>query len=195
MGTYIQNIINTIMDFFYTHWVRFAIGIAISLLIIGGRYMLKWLICKSCIKPKIIIEYEHIRALKPVRWVWKLSIYNEKLTGLKRVNCKREEISCWFEAKFLIGATQSPRFVDWGYNPPNYVTLKPDSNRFEIELVSKLIAEKGFHIKEPSPEYLIIADYADARIVVKTRNEEIIKESKCKIFDKGDDLDCERLDC
>ncbi len=190
MSIYILNIMDLLTDN-----LGLIIGIASFLFGGGAMYsILRWLVFRNCTKPKIIIEYKHNTKLNPLRKAWELSIYNEKLTGLKGMLCKREEIGCWIEAEFSIGDSQSPWFTYWGYKPPNHTTLKPDSNRFTVELVSKLHNEKGFRLKEPT-EFLRTVDYVSAIIVIKTGDDEIVKKLECNISDKGDDLDCECLDC
>ena len=156
-------------------------------------------------KPKIVIEEEMTIDFDPNRTVWQVSVYNEKLKGLLQF-CKRNELNCWIEADFIVGA-EIPSINDraavafWGCTPPNYLNLKPDSNRYNIELINKIRGESGFHIQRPTPDTLMVAEDVLAIVTVRTAKDEIVAKAIYAIYDKGkhviginNDLDFERLE-
>lgn len=187
----IPNIIDTVWNFVCANRV-IIIGIASSpLVILGVRAMLKWLLSK----PKIIIEDRFTFGYNPTRGIWQIEIYNEKLTGFFKYICKREKINCWIKAELIVDADEPLPCALWGQGLPNDITLEPDSNSYNIELISKIRGECGFYIKRPSPETRLIVEDALVVVSVKTGRDEIVKRAMWVIQNKGkQDLEVDRLE-
>ena len=64
--------------------------------------MFRLLLCASCRKPRIKIEGDRVLDLEPTRFVWRLSIYNEELRDWRKYICRRDKVSCWVEASFIV---------------------------------------------------------------------------------------------
>lgn len=151
-------------------------------------------------RPNINLDLRKIIRFNPSRTILELRISNKKLRGLWEYVCIRKSINCWLEVGFIVddGIPQlnnTEASADWWDKPPHRL-LESNSGIHEIELISKIHGERGFHIKKPKPETLMIAEDVVAVILIKS-GIEVVKKATWIIFDKGikgQDLDFERLE-
>jgi len=162
--------------------------------------MFRLLLCANCRKPRIKIEGEKGISLEPPGIVWKISISNEELRNWRKYFCRRDKISCWVEAGFIVKdeiptlASNKEAYAIWREDLPERVTLEPDSSAYEIELMSQVLGEVGFHIKRLSPETLLAAEDVLAAVLVKTGSGKICAKATWAIYEYNGELTGERLE-
>ena len=175
------------MSWVVTHWEWLGLPTAV-----GVITMIRWLLCKLIVgKPKISINEHFTVGFKPSRSVWALQIMNRKISGWQRCFlCKRETLEdCRIEADFIIDG-EPPKTAIW-----EAFTLKPNSYPYEIELISKIHGEEGFHIKRPDNDTLILTQNAKVTATLKSGIDTIKKCSwQITVLGKwSSDLDFKRL--
>lgn len=186
-----------ILNWLGDHW---RLLIAIIGGIPGVAIMFRLLLCASCRKPRIKIEGERVLDLEPTRFVWRLSIYNEELRDWRKYICRRDKVSCWFEAAFIVKdeipqlASNREAYAIWRDDLPDRVILEPDSSVYEIELLSQILGEVGFHIKMPTPETLMVAEDVLVVILVKAGKDKIYAKATWAIYEHNGELIGERLE-
>ncbi len=186
-----------ILNWLGDHW---RLLIAIIGGILGVAIMFRLLLCASCCKPRIKIEGERVLDLEPTRFVWRLSIYNEELRDWRKYICRRDKVSCWVEAGFIVEddiptlASNKTAYAIWREDLPERVTLEPDSSAYEIELMSQVLGKVGFHIKRLSPETLLVAEDVLAVVLVKTGSGKICAKATWAIYEHDGQLIGERLE-
>jgi len=172
-----MNWLCTVWDYLSQNWQWF-----IEVPVIVGLAMIRWLICKTIIcKPKITILKLDTIGFNPGRSIWGLRIINEKIRGFQRIFCcKRDTLEdCSIEADFYID-NQTPKIAIW-----DNFDLKPNSNPYVIELISRMHGEDGFYIKKPDKDTFVSARNAKIEIKLKS-GVDVVKELtyKIKIYGK-----------
>jgi len=182
------------VDWIYAHW-EFLVQVPI-LGILWGVFR------RLLSKPQIVIKEVSTIGFNPCRSIWEIQIMNQKLKHWQEQLFKRNNLEdCWIQADFVVGVDipfigNKIAVAYWGKNIPNKITLKPTSTAYEIELISKIYGEVGFHIKEPIPETLMTAEDSLVCVFVKTGEDETINRAIWAISYRGtnEELDFERLE-
>jgi len=155
--------------------------------------MIRWIICKTIIgKPKLAILELDTVGFNPGRSIWGLRIVNYKIRGFPKIFlCKRDTLEdCSVIANFYID-NQIPKLAIW-----EDFNLKPNSNPYIIELISRTHGEDGFHIKRPDEDTFVSTKNAVVKVELKS-GIDIVKKATYKIEIFGNwssDLKFERLD-